>query len=640
MFIASCPECGDSLTFPSGVALSSRCRCPLCTETFTLEECLSELPPMAELVDGDAGGGGFSPAFGGGGTALATAPRTATATSPRVGAGTRTAGGRAPARKTKGGNPLLQMAQIVIGGAVGVGLAVLIIWWGLGKDPFSLAPTVAEYAPFLVPAKFRTDAQPVSVQTQKPAGANQQPEPLQKDASGAIKLDGSRFGLDEERPQPGAGRGTRSSLDPDSGELSEEPVVDTLIQEFDGGGALGGGFGSPFEEPALDSFALPDAELAPAAGLDFQEGLGEPGAFAPEPLVEEPMAEEPEEGAFNLEPFSADPGSVDEGTGDAFAADPFSGEVAPADATAATGDPFALVFPSATEDLADVAAAEAEAWEAYSAAKGEAGTVRKEAAQRHYDQLAALAEVIAGLPPAPRSNAAASDVIDGIATRLAAPEERQVVNYLARTRLTEADFGLAGVVVAGRVEKVVPEGELAVVTLTLEQGANEQTKRVLAVVRESRGIPEQGSTVVALGVRHAGPAETLPASLAEEKAPIILAGAVVPVGGDPAAEAPAVEETPTPDPSATEPAPSEPSEPEPTPTEPSGGEPMAEEDAPAEPSGEAPAPAEEPAPAGPAPAETAPGEPGAEEPEEEPAPAEPAPTEKASGEEPAPSAGS
>lgn len=632
MFIASCPECGDSLTFPSGVALSSRCRCPLCTETFTLEECLSELPPMAELLDGEAGGGGYSPAYGGalsggGGTALATAPRTATASSPRVGsatAGSRAGAGtgRAPARKSKGGgNPILQMAQVIVGGAVGVGLAVLIIWWGLGKDPFNLAPTVAEYAPFLVPAKFKSDFVPVSTQGE-PKSVEGQQDPLPKDASGGVKLDTSRFGLDNEQPQPNPGRNTRSSLDPAEGELSEEPVVESFSPDLDTGGSFGA-----LEEPSLDSFALPDSDLAPEA----TPTEGAPDAFATDPAAEKPMVDAPEEGAFSLEPFAADPGSTDLS---------FSGDPGLADPAASTNDPFALVFPTATEDLADAAAAEAEAWAAYSTAKAESAgqpSALKESAEKHYEQLAALAQIVTGLPSAPRSNAAVAELTAKLSDRFAAPDDWRIANFLARTRLTEVDFGLSGVIVVGRVDAVEPEGELAVLRLTSEQGANEKTKQVVAVVRESQGVPEVGSIVVALGVKHAGPVETLPAALSEEKAPIILAGAVAPVGGEPAAE-----ETPATEPADTEPAPTEPSATEPAPTDPAPGEPAAETPAPTEPTGDEPAPAEpsteDPAPGEPAPAEPESTDPSTEEPSADPAPEEPAPSEEGSGEEPAPAA--
>lgn len=620
MFIASCPECGDSLTFPSGVALSSRCRCPLCTETFTLEECLSELPPMAELLDGDAGGSGFSPAYGGG-TALATAPRTATASSQRVAsatAGSRAGAGRAPARKAKGGNPVIQMAQIVVGGAVGVGLAVLIIWWGLGKDPFNLAPTVARYAPFLVPAKFQIETLPVSTVGPQTKGADQV-EPLPRDAAGGVKLDSSRFGLDDEQPQPGARRGSRSSLDPDAGELSEEPVVDTLMPELDSGGA----FGSAFEEPSLDSFALPDTDLSPAS----DPAAGAPDASASEPVAEEPMVDAPEEGAFSLEPFSAEPG-----VGDASSGDPFSGDPAPADAPASANDPFALVFPTATEDLTDVAAAEAEAWEAYSATTGQPNAVRRESALKHYEQLASLAQVVTGLPPSPRSNAAVADLTATLADRFAKPDEWKVANFFAKPHLLDPDLGLSGVIVVGRVDEAVAEGERSVVSLTLEGVTTPETKHVVAVVRESQGLPEEGSIVAVLGVKHAGPPETLPASLAGEKAPIVLAGAVAPVGGEPESEAPAVEEMPAPETSDTEPAPTEPAPDEPASEAPAPTEPTGDEPAPAEPS------AEEPAPAEPAPVEPASPEPSTEVPAADPAPEEPAPTEEGSDEEPAPAA--
>jgi hypothetical protein len=44
--------------------------------------------------------------------------------------------------------------NIVGGGITGVTLSILILWWGLGMDPFEVGPLVAKHYPLAVPAKF------------------------------------------------------------------------------------------------------------------------------------------------------------------------------------------------------------------------------------------------------------------------------------------------------------------------------------------------------------------------------------------------------------------------------------------------------------------------------------------------------
>lgn len=39
----------------------------------------------------------------------------------------------------------------IVGALAGIILGQLIVWWGLNKDPFEIAPKVSEYIPKVVP---------------------------------------------------------------------------------------------------------------------------------------------------------------------------------------------------------------------------------------------------------------------------------------------------------------------------------------------------------------------------------------------------------------------------------------------------------------------------------------------------------
>ena len=56
--------------------------------------------------------------------------------------------------KRKNRSPIWSILQVVLGGLAAFPLALLILWWGLGRDFGGAGPKVAEYVPWLVPAKF------------------------------------------------------------------------------------------------------------------------------------------------------------------------------------------------------------------------------------------------------------------------------------------------------------------------------------------------------------------------------------------------------------------------------------------------------------------------------------------------------
>ncbi len=52
---------------------------------------------------------------------------------------------------------LMLVARLIGGGVLGIILAVLILWWGLGRDPFGLAPQLPGFLTFLAPSSLREE---------------------------------------------------------------------------------------------------------------------------------------------------------------------------------------------------------------------------------------------------------------------------------------------------------------------------------------------------------------------------------------------------------------------------------------------------------------------------------------------------
>lgn len=175
MTIVPCPKCNDPVQMPSAAGRQARLQCPLCREEFLMAEVLDALPPVLEVLDDPdwAAANAIEPAVAA--TAFAELPEAGseftlepapafsidreaspgTSTAPAAGARRRKPSGR-PQRKQK--NAIWEGVKIALGGIAGLLIAQLLLWWmpwqDLRRDPFELGPSVAEYAPWMVPARF------------------------------------------------------------------------------------------------------------------------------------------------------------------------------------------------------------------------------------------------------------------------------------------------------------------------------------------------------------------------------------------------------------------------------------------------------------------------------------------------------
>lgn len=62
--------------------------------------------------------------------------------------------------KKKSRSPIWSLLQIVLGGLAAIPIALAILWYGLGRDVLDAGPTIAKFAPWIVPEQFRPYAAP------------------------------------------------------------------------------------------------------------------------------------------------------------------------------------------------------------------------------------------------------------------------------------------------------------------------------------------------------------------------------------------------------------------------------------------------------------------------------------------------
>lgn len=168
MLLSSCPRCHDSIRIPAMAKEMSVIRCPRCSEEFPLSEIFSSLPPEAEIVSGP--GSEINIAVPAGLADTTEYSLAGERNEPRTdfqikdsgplssGAPMAKVDSSRPPRKPKKSEPnvILEFAKIVVGGAAGLGIAVMMIMWFGHQDVFKIVPKLPPQAYFLVPEELRT----------------------------------------------------------------------------------------------------------------------------------------------------------------------------------------------------------------------------------------------------------------------------------------------------------------------------------------------------------------------------------------------------------------------------------------------------------------------------------------------------
>lgn len=183
---SKCPRCGDPVRIPADLPEKAIVRCPLCSQEFEFAEMAVTLPPLLLVVslpeDRPAANFEF----------LELAEKTVVA--PSIAAAPRVGGSSVSSRSRRRPaespwRPIILLAEIAASGVVGIALAVLVLWWLPGKwhrDPLSLKPVAARYAPWLLPPAHRPRAELVSTDEENlPAQRARASQPQRRNESDA-----------------------------------------------------------------------------------------------------------------------------------------------------------------------------------------------------------------------------------------------------------------------------------------------------------------------------------------------------------------------------------------------------------------------------------------------------------------------
>ena len=423
MTIVHCPRCRDEVTVPAKASPKALVRCPLCLEEYLLAEALAEMPPALLVVGGEmeeepalvgAGvaaaeaGGEYTMAGGyGAGVFDSSAPAGATVTPARAGVKP----GARPRRKEK--SALGEMIKIVLGGVVGLSLGLLVLWWGLRKDPLKLGPQVSPYAPWIVPSEFRH--KPID------AGTTAQNNSATGNATGGTNLNvpgTGKNGSFQAAPPAATGNGLQTLPDP----ATTEP-----------------GTINPVSPASID---LPSLDPVPTTPEE------NPGTAPP---AEAPKPEKPPVDFTNLLP---------EGTSPPTTTDPPNVPAPERPAGIAAGD-LATAVQAANDALAAV-----------EAGKGESKEVRQQLFTDLYLAAADAGRVVSHLDPADADVADPLAQLKRFLGELAGqPGKVSAFGHLGRTHLPLRKEG-EGFVIAGKVVEYRVAG--SAYETTLDAGNNVQ----------------------------------------------------------------------------------------------------------------------------------------------------------------------
>lgn len=279
MTIIRCPRCRDEVTAPAKASRLAIVRCPLCLEEYPLADALRQVPPTLIVVGSDAEAdtqpeaGGWQP-----GEAVSSAAATADVgvfdASPGAGVAAPApsrpvAKAQRPKRRER--SAVGNFIGIVFGGLGGIGLGLLVLWWVFRQD-VGVGPTVARYAPWIVPAQFHGKPE---------SGANTGGTAAASTANAAV-------------PRPNTAGGKKSKPPPVSAVTGYEEPPSSLpepgsLDNIGGASPLAPAGNSAFETPPAAK-ANPPVPKAP--DLTDLLAAGTPPAAAVTPPASRPPAEE------------------------------------------------------------------------------------------------------------------------------------------------------------------------------------------------------------------------------------------------------------------------------------------------------------------------------------------------------------
>src|SRR5262245_33578042 len=227
MTIIRCPRCRDEVTAPAKASRLAIVRCPLCLEEYPLADALRQVPPELIIVGADAEAAAdldANPwhAAESAGTAAATEGAGVFDAGPGAGVAAPAARPvvKGPRPKRRERSAIGQFFGVVFGGLGGIAMGLLVLWWVFKQD-VGVGPSVAKYAPWIVPAQFhgKTESAVNTAGGGKTAAATPASNgPRKSKGGGAPKKSGDGEGPMAALPEPGSlpELGSTSPLSPAS----------------------------------------------------------------------------------------------------------------------------------------------------------------------------------------------------------------------------------------------------------------------------------------------------------------------------------------------------------------------------------------------------------------------------------------
>ncbi|GAA4432981.1 hypothetical protein [Bremerella cremea] len=235
MLLSSCPRCHDSIRIPSAATEMSVIRCPRCGEQFPLGEIINLLPPEAEIISGPGSEVKLvfpnEPSDGSEYALVDNSEATRTdfqfkesgpmASSPPM---AKIDSNRPPRRpKRPEPNVAIEFLKVIVGGVVGLGLALFAVMWFMHKDPIGIVKQLPAQAYFIVPHELRTP------DMKKLANQNSSEEEAADTMTPTVPTE--TIPLDDQPPANGDGANAPVSRNAPAGEKEDESPLATAFQQ-------------------------------------------------------------------------------------------------------------------------------------------------------------------------------------------------------------------------------------------------------------------------------------------------------------------------------------------------------------------------------------------------------------------------
>lgn len=522
MTTVSCPKCRDQVSVPASAPRGARVRCPLCQEEYDLADALAQLPPALIIVSTGvvdepvlAAVGGMDAATGshigseldrgfdshlegGSGKGFSTSVLDSEPSHAGMASAPAPSFRAAPRPKRKEKSMVGELVKIVLGGVVGIGLAIVILWWVAGVD-LGLAPTIAKvsWMRWVLPQKIlekvdkeqgnkevnpdqleqiNTDDGKKSSKSASDAGSETK-KPKLKVPVKTEELDNS----DPFAEKPASGIGELKIESP----IGTKPSAKTPEKTKPA---------TSSEEPSIDDpFKLPEKPAKPAAKPEepAEEKPAETSKEEKKPAEEKPVAEKPKEETPKEEKPKEEPKDEPK-------------EEKPAEKPAEPTE--AKETPTATGSLAEGIDAANTAVKAFDETDASDKEARKTAVVALYNAYAGLGRTVEQANLEDADNAEKLPALrQSLAQAASDPLKLNSIGFFAVKRL-DATEGDSGILLAGKVKDFKAAGGHFETTLEL---ARDKRTVIIVSSKNPQDSYEVNDQILILGAVVRDPKEKL-----------------------------------------------------------------------------------------------------------------------------------